>query len=161
MVLKELPHVPEAKPLSPNEKPNIALIGCGGQGRYDTTLAAKFANVIAVCDVDAGHAEAASRQFGGAPGALRDFRKVLERDDIHVIINGTPDHWHTLVNIAGDAGGKDVYSEKPLTLTIDEGKRLVAVVKETAASCRPAASSGATRPFAWRANWFATAASAR
>src|SRR3989449_9465186 len=52
-----------SKPLSPNEKPNIALIGCGGQGRYDTTLAAKFANVVAVCDVDSKHAEEASKQF--------------------------------------------------------------------------------------------------
>ena len=118
------------KPLSPNDRPNIALIGCGGQGRYDTTLAAKFANVVAVCDVDSKHAEEASKQFGGAK-AYKDFRKLLERDDIHAIINGTPDHWHTLINITAMKAGKDVYSEKPLTLTIDEGKRLVAVAKET------------------------------
>jgi len=118
------------KPLSPNEKPNIALIGCGGQGRYDTTLAARFANVIAVCDVDTKHAEAASKQFGGAK-AYGDFRKLLERDDLHAVINGTPDHWHTLVNLTVMKAGKDVYSEKPLTLTIDEGKRLVAAARET------------------------------
>src|SRR6476661_4931544 len=87
------------KSLSPNEKPNIALIGCGGQGRYDTTLAARFANVIAVCDVDTKHAEAASKLFGGAK-AYGDFRKLLERDDLHAVINGTPDHWHTLINLA-------------------------------------------------------------
>jgi len=118
------------KPLSPNDKPNIALIGCGGQGRYDTTLAAKFGNVIAVCDVDSSHAEAASKQFGGAQ-IYRDFRKLLERDDLHAVINGTPDHWHTLVNIAVMKSGKDVYSEKPLTLTIDEGKHLIKVARET------------------------------
>jgi len=118
------------KPLSPNEKPNIALIGCGGQGRYDTTLAAKFANVIAVCDVDSKHAEEASKQFGGAK-VYRDFRKLLEHDDLHAIVHGTPDHWHTLINIAVMKAGKDVYSEKPLTMTIDEGKRLVAVARET------------------------------
>src|SRR6266513_5008943 len=118
------------KPLSPNDRPNIALIGCGGQGRHDTTLAAKFANVAAVCDVDSKHAEEASKQFGGAK-AYKDFRKLLERDDIHAIINGTPDHWHTLINITAMKAGKDVYSEKPLTLTIDEGKRLVAVAKQT------------------------------
>src|SRR5881394_3034121 len=118
------------KPLAPNDKPHIALIGCGGQGRYDTTLAAKFAGVVAVCDVDSKHAEEASKQFDGAK-AYKDFRKLLERDDVHAIINGTPDHWHTLVNIAAMKAGKDVYSEKPLTLTIDEGKRLVAVARET------------------------------
>ena len=60
-----------------------------------------------------------------------DFRKVLERDDVHVIVNATPDHWHTLVNLAALKAGKDVYSEKPLTLTIDEGKRLVKAWKES------------------------------
>ena len=66
----------------------------------------------------------ARRQF-------KDFRKLLERKDVDVIVNGTPDHWHTLVNIAALKAGKDVYSEKPLTLTIDEGRRLVEVVKST------------------------------
>jgi len=119
-----------ARPLSANDKPHIALIGCGGQGRYDATLAAKFATVVAVCDVDAKHSEAAYKQFGGAK-VYKDFRKLLERDDIHAIINGTPDHWHTLINVAAMRAGKDVYSEKPLTLTIDEGKRLVAAARET------------------------------
>jgi len=119
-----------AKPLSPNDKPNIALIGCGGQGRYDTTLAAKFGNVIAVCDVDQTHADAAAKQFGGAQ-AYTDFRKLLEREDLHAVINGTPDHWHTLINIAAMRAGKDVYSEKPLTLTIDEGRHVVKVSRDT------------------------------
>src|SRR5947207_9318217 len=118
------------RPLSPNDKPNIALIGCGGQGRHDATLAGKFANLVAVCDVDGRHAEAASKQFNGAK-VYKDFRKLLERHDVHALINGTPDHWHTLINLAAMKAGKDVYSEKPLTLAIDEGKRLVAVARET------------------------------
>src|SRR4029079_3372632 len=67
------------------------------------------------------------------PGAktYEDFRKLLEAKDIDVIINGTPDHWHTLVNLAALKAGKDVYSEKPLTLTIDEGNRLGQAVKES------------------------------
>src|SRR5712664_4157326 len=118
------------KPLSPNDRPNIALIGCGGQGRYDTTLAAKFASVVAVCDVESKHAEEASKQFGGAK-VYKDFRKLVERDDLHAIINGTPDHWHTLINMAALKAGKDVYSEKPLTLTIDEGKQLVKLWRQS------------------------------
>src|ERR1041384_4084981 len=78
------------KPLSPNDRPNVALIGCGGQGRHDTMLAAKFASVAAVCDVDSNRAEAAAKEFGGAK-VYKDFRKLLEREDIHAIINGTPD----------------------------------------------------------------------
>jgi predicted dehydrogenase len=123
-------HAASAPSLSPNDRPNVALIGCGGQGRYDTTLAAKFANIVAVCDVDAGHAEAAAKQFNGAQ-PYSDFRKLLERGDLHAVINGTPDHWHTLINIATMKAGMDVYSEKPLTLTIDEGKHLVRVARET------------------------------
>jgi predicted dehydrogenase len=60
-----------------------------------------------------------------------DFRRVLERDDVHAIITGTPDHWHTLVNLGAARAKKDVYSEKPLTLTVDEGRRLVRAVKES------------------------------
>jgi predicted dehydrogenase len=123
-------HAAATKPLSPNERPSIALIGCGGQGRYDTKLASAFGDVVAVCDVDSKHVEEASKQFNGAK-VYRDFRKLLERDDIHAIINGTPDHWHTFVNLAVMKSGKDVYSEKPLTLTIDEGKRLIATARET------------------------------
>ena len=123
-------HAGTTKPLSPNDKPNIALVGCGGRGRGIGKEASVFGNMVAICDLDSKHAEEAAKQFGGAK-VYKDFRKVLERDDIHAIINGTPDHWHTFVNIAAMKAGKDVYSEKPLTLTIDEGKRLVAVARET------------------------------
>jgi len=118
-----------AKPLSPNDKPGIALIGCGGMGRNDAKLAAAFGNIVAVCDVDAKRAGEAAQQFGGAQ-VFGDFRKVIERDDVHAIINGTPDHWHTLINLAAMKAGKDVYSEKPLTLTIDEGRRVVEAARK-------------------------------
>lgn len=115
-------------PLSANDKPGIALIGCGGQGRGDTNWAKNFGQVIAVADVDDRQAESAKNQFK-AGHKYNDFRKLLERDDIHVIVNGTPDHWHSLVNAAAARAGKDVYGEKPLTLTIEEGQRLVKEVR--------------------------------
>ena len=117
-------------PTSANEKPNVALIGCGGRGRADAHEASKYCNIVAVCDVFDPHAEGASMEFPGAR-PYKDFRKVLEREDIPIVINATPDHWHTLVNLAAMKAGKDVYSEKPLTLTIDEGKRVVEAVKRT------------------------------
>jgi predicted dehydrogenase len=119
-----------AVPSSASDKPNVALIGCGGMGRNDAKLASAFANIVAVCDVDSTHASEASAQFGGVK-AYSDFRRLLEQKDLYAVINATPDHWHTLINLAALRAGKDVYSEKPLTLTIDEGRRLVGAVRET------------------------------
>lgn len=123
----------EPKRLSPNDRPGIALVGCGGQGRGDATNASRFGEIVAVCDVDQKHLEDAAKQFtkdSKTPAKLNDFRKVMERDDVHVIITATPDHWHTLVNLAATQAGKDIYGEKPLTLTIDEGKHLVKAVRK-------------------------------
>jgi predicted dehydrogenase len=117
-------------PAAPDEKPGIALIGCGGRGLDDAKNASRFGTVVAVSDVDAGRAEKAAGQFKGAK-VVKDFRKLLERKDVQAVVNATPDHWHTLVNLAALKAGKDIYSEKPLTLTIDEGKRLVAAVKDS------------------------------
>ncbi len=118
------------EPKSPNDKPGILLVGCGGQGRADTGLAAKFGRIVAVCDVDSNHAAQAAEQFK-AEAKFSDFRKAIEHPSVDVVITGTPDHWHTLVNIHAMRAGKDVYSEKPLTLTIAEGKKLVEVARQT------------------------------
>jgi predicted dehydrogenase len=136
------------EPKSANDLPAVALIGCGGRGRGDATDAQKFGRIVAVCDVDAGHAEGAAVALGQSQReadkkagrkstgeqirTYNDFRKLIDTEkDVSVILTGTPDHWHTLVNLYALRRGKDVYSEKPLTLTIDEGKRLVQTVKET------------------------------
>lgn len=108
----------------------IGLIGCGGQGTGDAENASRFGKVVAVCDVDASHVGAARKKFAGAEG-YADFRKLLERKDVDVIVCGTVDHWHTIVSLAAMKAGKDVYCEKPLTLTIDEGRRLVEVERQT------------------------------
>jgi predicted dehydrogenase len=118
------------EPKSPNDKPGILLVGCGGQGRADTGLAAKFGRIVAVCDVDEKHAAQAAEQFK-AEAKFSDFRKAIEHPGVDVVITGTPDHWHTLVNIHAMRAGKDVYSEKPLTLTIAEGQKLVEVARTT------------------------------
>ena len=125
----QLPALADVEPRKAGEKPRIALIGCGGMGKGDARNAARFGTVVAVCDVDANRAADAAKQNGNAR-QYTDFRKLLDTEkDLQVVINATPDHWHTLVNLAAIKAGKDVYSEKPLTLTIDEGKRLVAAVK--------------------------------
>lgn len=124
---------PTAGPVAPNDRPGIALIGCGGQGSGDAQAAAKYGNIVAVCDVKEGAIAGAVKRFsqnGATPVGVNDFRKILERKDVDIIVNGTPDHWHTLVNIGAARAKKDVYGEKPLTLTIDEGKHVVKAVRD-------------------------------
>ncbi len=120
----------QAVSIPPSERINLALIGCGGQGRGDARNARRYGKIVAVCDVDIRHLNNARKDFPGAEG-YHDFRKLLERKDIDAVICGTVDHWHTLVSMAAMKAGKDIYCEKPLTLTIDEGKRLVEVQRQT------------------------------
>jgi hypothetical protein len=118
------------EPKSPNDRPGILLVGCGGMGTGDATNASRFGNIVAVCDVDRNRLGEKAEKFK-AEAKLADFRQAIAHKGVDVVINATPDHWHTLVNIHALRAGKDVYSEKPLTLTIDEGKKLVAVARET------------------------------
>ena len=75
--------------------------------------------------------EKLKRKTGKAADGYEDYRKVLEREDIDAVMIATPDHWHTKVSIEAMLAGKDVYCEKPLTLTIAEGKLIEKVVKQT------------------------------
>jgi myo-inositol 2-dehydrogenase/D-chiro-inositol 1-dehydrogenase len=117
---------------SKNDRPRVAAIGVGGRGLYDTKAASRFGDVVAVCDVDLARAEQAKAALGGRAAVFQDYRKLLERAaDFDLVINGTTDHWHTAINVAVCRAGKDLYAEKPLTLTIEEGKILRRVVQET------------------------------
>ena len=122
------------KKLSANDRPAIALIGCGGQGIRDTQNAASDCDVLAVCDVDETHAAAAVQKLkveGKEPPKIySDFRRLLERKDIPLLVHATPDHWHSLINIAAANAKKDVYAEKPLTLTVDEGRHVIEAVRK-------------------------------
>lgn len=126
----------------PGEKIVMGLIGCGGQGRYVMKQAKgqKGVEFVAVCDVDAKRREDGARDAARDPkdeSAVKqikryeDFRELLDRKDINAVCIGTPDHWHTLVAIDALRKGKDIYCEKPLTLTIAEGQALSKVAKET------------------------------
>ncbi len=115
-----------------NDRPLVAAVGVGGRGMGDARAAAHFGDMVAVCDVDLARAERAKATFDGKPAVFQDYRKMLDaHPEIEVVINGSPDHWHTAINVAACRAGKDVYTEKPLTLTIEEGQILRRVVKET------------------------------
>lgn len=124
----------EQETKQPNERPRVGCIGLGGMGRGDANAVRRYGDILAFCDVDRGHAEAAKndKNLNAAKADLyEDYRKLLDRQDIDLVTISTPDHWHTRIAIAALKAGKDVYCQKPLTLTIDEGKLLCKVVKET------------------------------
>lgn len=116
---------------SKNNKVNIACIGVGARGTNVGHAASGFGNMVACCDVDRTHAERFAAQYEGRCAIYSDYRKLLERKDVDAVVIGTPDHWHTAIAIAAMQTGRDVYCEKPLTLTIDEGKLICQVVRKT------------------------------
>jgi predicted dehydrogenase len=116
---------------SRNDRYLLGAIGVGGRGTGIAKQAARFGDMVAVCDVDRQRAERARQAFGGKAEIYGDYRKLLERQDIDAVTIGTPDHWHTAIALAALRAGKDVYCEKPLTLTVNEGKLLIKAVAET------------------------------
>ena len=125
---------------TPNSRPRIAVIGCGGQGTGDGYRALDYADVVAVCDVDSAHAERAKKAYsekmqkGGHDPDIKvheDYRAIIDDKDIDAIVCGTVDHWHVKVSAEALRSGKDAYCEKPLTLTIEEGQIISKAVEET------------------------------
>ncbi len=120
---------------APSERPVFATIGLRNQGWAITDKSFRFADFAALADVDAkildeyvGKVEKKQKK---KPDAYKDYRKILERKDIDAVMIATPDHWHTKIAVEAMLAGKDVYCEKPLTLTIDEGKLIEKIVKQT------------------------------
>ncbi|MDD4268078.1 MAG: Gfo/Idh/MocA family oxidoreductase [Thermoguttaceae bacterium] len=118
-------------PRSANDRFRIGSIGMRYQGTVIAEKARADGDIVAIADVDRHVREQARAAFGSTPLIFEDYRKLLDRQDIDVVTIGAPDHWHTKMVIDACRAGKDVYVEKPLTLTVDEGKLLTRVVKET------------------------------
>ncbi len=123
--------VADEKPRSVNERLGIGAIGLRYQGSVIALKAQAHGDIVAVCDVDSHVKNQARAAFGSTPRIFEDYRDLLKRKDVDVVTIGTPDHWHTKMVIDACRAGKDIYCEKPLTLTINEGKLLTKVVKET------------------------------
>ncbi len=111
----------------PSEQLTKAVVGCGGMGQGH--LRYPGAKLLAVCDVDEKHLEQAIAIGGKDVKGYRDFREVLDRDDIDIVHVPTPPHWHALISIAAAEAGKDVWCEKPMTRTIGEGRKVVEAVQ--------------------------------
>jgi predicted dehydrogenase len=128
-----------------NERPRMAVIGCGA--RWDKRVMVpdgdygvgkefpRHADIAAVCDVDGERVERAREIVKGwqgtAPAGTGDYRRVIDDPAIDAVHISTPDHWHAKIAIEAMLAGKDVYCEKPLTLTIEEGQRLCGVCRRT------------------------------
>ena len=115
-----------------SERITMGVVGVGGRGSgvMGGFLNFREVRVLAVCDVDKGHLDRAKgsvdKRYGSQDCATcGDFREVTGRDDIDAVLVATPDHWHAIPAIDACRHGKDVYCEKPLSLTIREGRAMV------------------------------------
>jgi predicted dehydrogenase len=110
----------------------LGLVGAGGIAHANIDVAKEWIDLVAIADVDAGRAASFNEKFGAGKAMLTDdYRRLLDRRDIDVIHVATPDHWHAKIVVEAMLAGKDVYCEKPLTLTIDEGKLIRRVQRQT------------------------------
>jgi predicted dehydrogenase len=127
------------KAVAANDKLTMGIIGVGSpQSRslqiYNKVKGFKNLRFTSLCDVDARHlgrAVSILKEDGSPARAHKDFRELLDDKDLNTVLVGTPDHWHALVAIEAMRKGKDVYCEKPLTLTVEEALALVKVAKQT------------------------------
>ena len=132
--------------VAPSERIAVGLIGKGlmGRGHLNVLAYRREVQLVAVCDVDRTRCEdgrstvdaiyAANTPGGSYQGcaAYNDYRELLARPDIDAVVIVTPDHWHSLQAIDAAKSGKDVYCEKPVSVTIQEGRRLAETVRRYA-----------------------------
>ncbi len=123
---------PAGKVLGANDKVVVGVIGAGRQGRDDLEDFAKQPDVeiAAVCDVYQPNLDLGLKATAGRAKSVKDFREILDRKDIDVVIVGTPDHWHALPTVEACKAGKDVYVEKPIATVVEEGKAMVAAARK-------------------------------
>lgn len=124
--------------LGANEKINLGVIGVGGRGTSVTREALKLGhNVVAMCDVAGFRMDRFGKVITDAgqskPTPYSDHRKLLDHKGVDAVIIATPDHHHRDVLIAAMQAGKDAYTEKPLSKSIEEGQEMVAAVRKTKA----------------------------
>lgn len=121
-----------------NDQVNLALIGSGIQGIYDTTAALKVQGVklVAACDLYAGRLDRAKELWGSDIAVTRDYREILSRGDVDAVIVAVPDHWHKKITIEAMQAGKAVYCEKPMVQNFTEGHEIIQVQKNTGGLCQ-------------------------
>lgn len=109
----------------------LAVIGVGGMGSYhlERLVGRRDVDILAVADVYEPQRLKAKKRVGDHCAAYNDYRYILDRKDIDAVLIATPDHWHCLIAAHSAQAGKDIYCEKPLTLSIAEGRQLVQITR--------------------------------
>ncbi len=122
-----------AKPVAANDHIQIALIGAGGQGMYDTRTAIQVPGVklLAVADCYNGRLARSKEMWGDDLFTTRDYNEILARKDIDAVIVGTPDHWHKQASVDAMKAGKDVYCEKPMIHLYADGPEMIETSRAT------------------------------
>lgn len=118
--------------LGAGDRVRLGFIGLGNRGDQvlDAFLQHKDCDVVAVCDIYQPYLDFAAKKIGGNPRQFHDYRKLLELPDVDAVVICTPDHWHALQMIHACQAGKDVYVEKPLSLCVAEGRKMVEAARE-------------------------------
>jgi predicted dehydrogenase len=114
--------------IPPSDQLTKGIIGVGGMGRGHIPYAGT--RVVAICDVEKLHLQAAEKMIGGGVKSFHDHRELIALPEVDIVHIATPPHWHGIMAIEAAKAGKDIWCEKPMTRTIGEGKRVVEAVKQ-------------------------------
>ena len=119
--------------LGANDRVRMGYIGLGNRGDqvHDAFLEHGDQQTVAVCDLKDSYMDFAIRKSRATPKKYADYKKLLDDKDVDAVVVATPDHWHALMFVDACRAGKDVYVEKPLSLTVHEGRRMVEVANQT------------------------------
>jgi predicted dehydrogenase len=117
--------------LGANDRIRLGVMGCGRQGTDNMQNFMKHGvEVAGVCDVFEPNMQKCLKAAGGKAQTFKDFRQLLDQKDIDVVINATPDHWHALATVEACKAGKDAYTEKPICVAVEEGKKMVEAARK-------------------------------
>ncbi|HON09111.1 MAG TPA: Gfo/Idh/MocA family oxidoreductase, partial [Verrucomicrobiota bacterium] len=121
-----------------NDKVQIGFIGLGNRGDQvlDAFLPHQDIAITALCDLYQPYIDFAAKKAGGNPKQFKDYRKLLEQKDVDAVVICTPDNWHCLQTIHAAQTGKDIYVEKPLSLTVNEGRLMAKAIEKYKRICQ-------------------------
>jgi len=121
-----------ARVLGANDRVRLGFIGLGNRGDQvlDGFLQHRDMEVVAICDLHAPYLDFAARKIGTGPKRFKEYQALLDMPGIDAMVICTPDHWHALQAIHACQAGKDVYVEKPLSLCVAEGRRMIEAARK-------------------------------